>query len=154
MKNILNLRVMLKGICLGLLAIGLFTVSFGQPTKKFRAKFDKSKKLFKSPTFDFSGGKLVVSGVVKGVDVSGGSDGCYTLTVSTYRFAPNGEKILVTSRSKQVCTDITKLPDLVIDRIPRGKYLVEVEIDRPRDFGEGKFEAEINVIYPSEAIKP
>jgi hypothetical protein len=154
MKNILNFRIMLKGICLGLLVIGMFTVSFGQPTKKFYAKFDKNRKLFKSPTLDLPGGKIVVSGEVKGIDVSGGNDGCYTLTVSTYRLAPNGEKILVRSRSKRVCVDITNLPDLVIDRIPRGTYIVEVGIDLPRDFGEGKFEAEINVTYPSEIIRP
>lgn len=154
MRSILSLRAMIKVICLGLLVIGLFTVSFAQPTKKFSAKFDKNKKLFKSPTIDLKGGKLVVSGIVKGVDVSGGNDGCYTLTVSTYRIAPNGEKILVRSRSKQVCVDITKLPEIVIDRIPEGKYLVEIEIDRPIDFGRGKFEAEINVINPSEAIRP
>lgn len=154
MKNILNLHAMLKGICLGLLVIGLFTVSFGQPTKKFVAKFDKNRKLFKSPVFESSGGKIAVSGIVKGVDVSGGNGGCYTFTVTTYRLAPNGEKIPVRSLSKRVCVDITKLPDLVIDRIPRGKYLVEIVVDRPIDFGEAKFEAEINVAYPQESIRP
>jgi hypothetical protein len=145
---------MVKAISLCLLVIGLFTVSFGQPTKKFYAKFDKHKKLFKSPTLDLPGGKIVVSGEVKGVEVSGGNDGCYTITVSTYRLAPNGEKILVRSKSKQICVDITKLPDLVIDRIPPGKYIVEVAIDRPRGFAEGKFEAEIILTYPSETIRP
>jgi hypothetical protein len=150
MKKILNLRAMIKVFGLSLFVFGLFSVSYGQPPQKFYAKFDKTKKLFRTPAVNFPGGKLVVSGVVKGVDVSGGSDGCYTLTVSTYRIAPNGEKILVQTRSKQVCVDITKLPELVVDRLPLGKYIVEVGIDRPRGFDKERFEAEINVINPSE----
>ncbi|GEM_PF-3229889 len=149
MKNILDLRGMLKIICTGVLIMGLLTSSFGLPKKTYYAKLDKNKRIFKTPTVDFAGGKIVVSGIVKGVEVSGGSDGCYTFTVTTYRFAPNGEKIPVRSISKPVCVDITKLPEVVIDRVPRGKYLIEIEVDRPRDFGEAKFEAEINVLYGS-----
>jgi len=140
---------MLKSVCVGLLVMALLTTSFGLPSKTYYAKLDKYKKVFKTPAFDFSGGKLVVSGIVKGVEVSGGNDGCYTLTVSTYSFAPNGEKILRGSRSKRVCVDITKLPELAVDGLPRGRYIVEVEIDRQREFGEARFEAEINVAHSS-----
>jgi hypothetical protein len=149
----LNLGTIIKGICLSFLVFGLFSAAYAQPTKKFYAKFDKTKKLFKSPTLELPAGKIVVSGEVRGVEVSGGSDGCYTLTVSTYRLTPTGEKILVRSRSKRVCVDITKLPELVVDRIPPGKYVVEVGIDLPRGFDKERFEAEIQVTYPSELIK-
>lgn len=143
-----------KSFGLAVLMCGLFAAAaYAQPAQKFTAKFDKVRKVFKTPTLDLRGGKLVVSGEVRGIDVSGGGDGCYTVTVSTYRIAPNGEKILVRTRSKQICVDITRLPELV-ERIPNGRYLVEVLIDRPRDFGEGKFAAEINVAVSPEAVRP
>lgn len=150
MKKMLGLRTIMHTIGLSLFVFVFFSVSHAQPTQKYYAKFDKTRKLFKSPTVSLPGGKLAVSGVVKGVEVSGGGDGCYTLTVSTYRIAPNGEKILVQTRSKQVCADITKLPELVVDRLPVGKYIIEVGVDRSRGFGEERFEAEINVIYPAK----
>lgn len=153
MRTRLNWQGLMKIFGFSLLVFGLFTVSYAQPTKKFTAKFDKTRKLFRTPALDFPGGKLVVSGIVKGVEVSGGGDGCFNFTVSTYRIAPNGEKILVSTRSRRVCVDITRLPELVIDRLPAGKYIVEVGVDLPRDFGGKKFEADINVTYPPEAIR-
>lgn len=144
----------MKVFGLSLLVFGLFTVSNAQPTKKFTAKFDKTRKLFKTPVLDLPGGKLVVGGIVRGVEVSGGGDGCFNFTVSTYRIAPNGERILVNTRSRRVCVDITRLPELVIDRLPAGKYIIEVGVDLPRDFGDRKFEADISVTYPPEAVRP
>jgi hypothetical protein len=154
MQKRLNWQLIMKGLWMSLLLCGLFSVADAQPTKKYQAKFDKFKKLFQSPTLDVPGGKIVVSGEVRGVEVSGGGDGCYTLTVSTYRLAPTGEKILVRTRSRRICVDITKLPEIVVERVPRGKYIIEVAIDRPRGFDEKILEAEINVTYPAETIRP
>jgi hypothetical protein len=154
MRKRFNWQILMKVFGLSLLVFGLFTISYAQPTKKFTAKFDKTKKLFRTPTLDLPGGRLVVSGVVRGVEVSGGGDGCFNFTVSTYRIASNGERILVNSRSRKVCVDITRLPELVIDRLPAGKYIIEVGVDLPRDFGDKKFEADINVTYPAETARP
>jgi len=70
--------------------------------------------------------------------------------VTTYRFTPNGEKIAIRSRSKQICKT-ERLPDIVIDRIPQGKFLVEIEINRPL-IREQILEGELEVtIQPERA---
>ena len=128
-----NLKMMVKGFLMSFMVLGLLTVAASAQsggTKKFVYKLSKQKIKFTTPQIDFPAGKIVVSGVVRGVEVSGGSGGCFTVTVTTYRFTPNGEKIAVRSRSKQVCKT-ERLPEIVIDRIPGGKYLVEIVIDRP-----------------------
>ena len=127
------LKMMMKGFLMSSVVFGLLAVAANaQPksAKKFAYKLDKRKILFATPSFELPAGKIVVSGEVKGVEVSGGSGGCFTITVTTYRLTPNGEKVPVRSRSKQVCK-MDRLPEVVVDRIPRGKYLVEIEIDRP-----------------------
>ncbi len=146
------LRTTIKSLLVSLVAFGLLViVANAQPSKKkFAYKINKSKISFVTPTFDLPAGKFVVSGEVKGVDVSGGNGGCYTLTVTTYRLTPNGEKVPVRSRSKKVCL-IDRLPELIIDQIPRGKYLVEIVIDRPQ-IGEGKLEGELEVAIQPEHI--
>ena len=127
------LKIMVKGFLMSLMVFGFLAIGANAQsggTKKFAYKLDKRKIKFTTPAIDLPAGKIVVSGDVRGVEVSGGSGGCFTITVTTYRFTPNGEKIAVRSRSRQICKT-ERLPDVVIDRIPRGKYLVEIEIDRP-----------------------
>lgn len=153
MKLTASLKTMVKGLLISLVAFGLMAFASeaqSGKTKKFAYKIDKRKMSFVTPTLDLPAGKIIVSGVVKGVDVSGGNGGCYTFTVTTYRLTPTGEKIPVRSRSKRVCL-FDRLPELVIDRIPRGKYLVEVAIDRPL-IGEGKFEGEVIITTQPERI--
>jgi hypothetical protein len=127
------LKIMVKGFLMSFVIFGLLAVAANAQsgnTKKFVYKFDKRKISFATPIFEATAGKIVVNGEVRDIDVSGGSGGCFTMTVNTYKIAPNGEKIMVRSRSKQICK-MDKLPEVVIDQIPRGKYLVEIEIDRP-----------------------
>lgn len=147
------LKTMVKGFLMSLMVLGIFAVAANaQPknTKKFVYKLDERKIRFATPAFDLAGGRLVVSGIVKDFDVLVGSGGCFTMTVTTYKIAPNGEKIPVRSRSKQICmTD--RLPEVVIDRIPRGKYLVEIEIDRPL-IREESLKGELTVRFESENI--
>ena len=144
----------IKFLLTGLIVFGVFAVAAkAQPqTKKIAFKINKSKIAFKSPTLDLPAGKIVVSGVVKGVEVSGGKDGCYTLTVTTYRLTPNGEKIAVRSRSRKVCK-FDRLPDVIIDFVPRGKYIIELEIDRPL-IREEKLEGDLIVTVQPERINP
>ncbi len=153
MKMTAILKIMVKGFLVSLAALGLFAVGANAQsgkTKKYAYKIDKKKISFVTPAFELSAGRVIVSGVVKEVDVSGGGGGCYTITVGTYRITPNGQKVLVRSRSKQVClTD--KIPEIVIDRIPRGKYLVEIVIDRPQ-VGERTLEGELTVTVQPERI--
>lgn len=127
------LKIMVKGFLMSFIVLGLLAVAANAQsgeTKKIVYKLDKKKIKFATPALDLPAGKIVVSGNVRGVEVSGGSGGCFTITVTTYRFTPTGEKIAVQSRSKQICK-MERLPDIVIDRVPRGKYLVEIVIDRP-----------------------
>lgn len=127
------LKTMMKGLAMSLMILGILAVSANAQkgdSRKFNYRLNKSKIKFATPVLDLSAGKIVVSGVVKDVDVSGGSGGCFTITVTTYRLTPNGEKVPVRSRSRQICKT-ERLPDVVIDRVPRGKYLVELVIDRP-----------------------
>lgn len=155
MKMTAILKIMVKGFLMSLGILGLFAVAANaQPgkTKKYIYKIDKSKISFATPTFELPSGKIIVSGEVKEIDVSGGSGGCYTITVGTYRITPNGEKVLVRSRSKRICK-IDRLPEIVIEQIPQGKYLVEIEIDRPQ-IGEGKLGGELVVTIQPERINP
>ena len=153
MKMTAILKIMMKGFLISLVALGLFAVGANAQsgkTKKYAYKIDKKKISFITPVFELPAGRVIVSGEVKQVDVSGGNGGCYTITVGTYRITPNGQKVLVRSRSKQVCmTD--RLPEIVIDRIPRGKYLVEIVIDGPQ-IGEGKLGGELTVTVQPERI--
>lgn len=124
---------MVKGLVMSLMVFGLFAVAANAQkgdTKKFAYKLNKSKIKFATPVLDLSAGKIVVGGVVKGVEVSGGGGGCFTISVTTYRFTPDGKKVAVRTRSRQICKT-ERLPDVVIDRMPQGKYLVEIEINRP-----------------------
>lgn len=151
MKAILNMMV--KGFLMSLMALGIFAVAaYAQPrnTKKFVYKLDERMIRFATPAFDFAGGKIVVNGEVRDFDVSRGSGGCFTMTVNTYKIALNGERILVRSRSKQICKT-ERLPEVVIDRVPRGKYLVEIEIDRPL-INEERLGGELTVAIESERI--
>jgi hypothetical protein len=146
------LKMMMKGFLMSLVVFGLLAVTANaqKGAKKFAYKLDKQKIKFTTPAFELPAGKIVVSGDVKGIDVSGGSGGCFTITVTTYRFTPNGEKVPVRSRSKQICmTD--RLPEVVVDRIPRGKYLVEVEIDRPL-LRDESLNGELTVRLESERV--
>lgn len=153
MKMTAILKIMVKGFLMSLVVLGLFAVAANAQsgkTKQYSYKIDKKKISFVTPTFELPAGKVIVRGEVKEVDVSGGSGGCYTITVGTYRITPNGQKVLVRSRSKQVClTD--RLPEVVIDRIPQGRYVVEIEIDRPQ-IGERKFEGELTLSFQPERI--
>ena len=146
------LKTLVKGFLVTLVAFGLFAVvANAQPSKKkFAYKIDKKKVSFVTPAFDLPNGKLVVSGVAKGVEVSGGGGGCFTVTVTTYRLTPNGEKVAVLTKSKKLCL-VERLPDIIIDRIPKGKYLVEIVIDRPQ-IGEGRLEGELEVEIQPERI--
>ena len=141
------LKIMVKGLAMSLMVLGFLAVAANAQsggTKKFAYKLNKQKIKFATPAFDLPAGKIVVSGVVKGVEVSGGG-GCFTVTVTTYRFTPNGVKVAVRSRSKQICKT-ERLPDIVIDRIPQGKFLVEIEINRPlirEQILEGELEVRI-----------
>ncbi len=147
------LRIMVKGFLMSFVVLGLFAVAANaqrEETKKFAFKVDKRKIKFTTPAVEVPSGKIVISGTVRGVDVSGGGDGCYTVTVTTYRFTPNGEKIRVSSRSKRICKQ-ERLPELVIDRIPSGRFLIELEIDRPI-IGEGRLEGELTMRVQSERI--
>lgn len=147
------LKTISKGFLVSLVAFGLLAVvANAQPElkKKYAYKIDKRKISFVTPAIDLPAGKIVVSGEVRGVDVSGGNDGCFTFTVTTYRLTPTGEKVPVRSRSRKVC-GFDRLPDLVIDRIPKGKYLVEIVIDRPL-INEGRFEGELQVEVQPERI--
>lgn len=148
------LKTISKGFLVSLVAFGLLAVvANAQPSKKqFAYKIDKRKISFVTPAIDLPSGKIVVSGEVKGVEVSGGNDGCFTFTVTTYRLTPTGEKVPVRSRSKKVC-GFDRLPELVIDRIPKGKYLVEIVIDRPL-INEGRFEGELQIAIQPERINP
>ncbi len=153
MKMTTILKIMVKGFLVSLVALGLFAIGANAQsgkTKKYAYKIDKKKLSFVTPAFELPAGKIIVRGEVKEVDVSGGNGGCYTITVGTYRITPNGQKVLVRSRSKQLClTD--RLPEIVVDRIPRGKYLVEIVIDRPQ-IGERKLEGELTVTVQPERI--
>ena len=127
------LKTMVKGFLMSFIVLGLLAVAASAQsggTKKFAYKFSKKKIKFTTPEIELPAGKIIVSGDVRGVEVSGGSGGCFTVTVTTYRFTPTGEKIAVRSRSRQICKT-ERLPEVVIDRIPAGKYLVEIVIDRP-----------------------
>ena len=127
------LKMMVKSLAMSLMVLGLFAVAANAQkgdSKKFAYKLNKSKIKFATPVLDLSAGKIVVGGVVKGVEVSGGGGGCFTITVTTYRFTPDGKKIAVRSRSRQICKT-ERLPDVVIERMPQGKYLVEIAINRP-----------------------
>ena len=127
------LKIMVKSLAMSLMVFGLFAVAANAQkgdTRKFAYKLNKSKIKFATPVLDLSAGRIVVSGVVKGVDVSGGGGGCFTVTVTTYRLTPDGKKIAVRSRSRQICKT-ERLPDVVIDRVPKGKYLIELVINRP-----------------------
>lgn len=118
---------------MSLMVSGLFAVAANAQkgdSRKFAYRLNKSKIKFATPVLDLSAGRIVVGGVVKGVEVSGGGGGCFTISVTTYRFTPDGKKIAVRSRSRQICKT-ERLPDVVIDRMPQGKYLVEIEINRP-----------------------
>ena len=151
MKITAILRTMVKVLLVSIVAFGLLAVAANAqpgPTKKYAYKFDKRKVSFATPVLDLTAGKIIVSGEVKGVEVSGGNGGCYTFTVTTYHLTPNGEKVPVRSRSKKACL-VDRLPELVIDRIPRGKYLIEIVIDRPQ-IGEGRFEGELTVTVQPE----
>jgi hypothetical protein len=151
-RKIMKMRAILKVLLTCLVVSGLFVIAANaQPSiKKFAYKIDKRKISFVTPTLDFPAGKIVIGGEVKGVEVSGGSGGCFTVTVTTYRMTPNGEKIPVRSRSKTICK-VDRLPEIVVDLIPKGKYLVEVEIDRPL-INEGRFEGELTVAIQPEKI--
>ncbi len=143
----------IKVLLTGLVVFGVFAAAASaQPkeTKKIAFKIDKSKIAFRTGTLDLPAGKIIVSGVVKGVEVSGGKGGCYTLTVTTYRLTPSGEKVPVRSRSKKVCL-LDRLPELVIDLIPKGRYVVEVEIDRPL-IDRKKLQGELVVTIQPERI--
>ncbi len=147
------LKTMVKGFLMGLMVLGLLaTAAHAQrkDAKTFAYKIDKRKIKFATSAFELPAGKIVVSGTVKDVDVSRGGGGCFTLTVNTYKIAPNGERILVRSRSKQICKT-ERLPEMVIDRVPQGKYLVELVIDRPL-IGEERLEGELTVAIETERI--
>ncbi len=127
------LKTLVKGLVMSLMILGVLAMSANAQkgdSKKFAYKLNKSKIKFATPVLDLSAGRIVVSGVVKGVEVSGGGGGCFTITVTTYRFTPDGKKIAVRTRSRQLCKT-ERLPDVVIDRMPEGKYLVEIVINRP-----------------------
>jgi len=127
------LKMMVKGLAFGLMVFAFLAIEASAQsgdTKKFAFKLDKQKIKFTTPAFDLRAGRIVVSGAVSGIEVSGGGDGCYTVTVTTYRYTPNGVKVAVSSRSKKICKQ-ERLPDLVIDRLPEGRFLVEIVIDRP-----------------------
>lgn len=127
------LKTMVKGLVMSLMVLGVLAISANAQkgdTKRFAYRLNKSKIKFATPVLDLSAGKIVVGGVVKGVEVSGGGGGCFTITVTTYRFTPDGKKVAVRTRSRQMCKT-ERLPDVVIDRMPQGKYLVEIEINRP-----------------------
>jgi hypothetical protein len=127
------LKTMVKGFVMSLMILGVLAISANaqkNDQRKFNYRLSKQKIKFATPVLDLSAGRIVVSGVVKGVEVSGGSGGCFTITVTTYRFTPTGEKIAVRSRSRRLCKT-ERLPDVVIDRMPQGKYLVEIVINRP-----------------------
>ncbi len=127
------LKIMVKGLAMSLMVLGILAISANAQkgdTKKFVYKLDKQKIKFATPAFELPAGRIVVSGDVRGIEVSGGGGGCFTVTVTTYRFTPNGEKIAVRTRSKQICKT-ERLPEIVIDRLPQGKYLFEIEINRP-----------------------
>jgi hypothetical protein len=127
------LKIMVKGLVMSLMVFGVLAVTANAQkggTKKFAYKLSKQKMKFTTPAIELPAGKIIVSGGVKGVEVSGGGGGCFTITVTTYRFTPDGKKVAVRTRSKQICKT-ERLPDIVIDRIPQGKYLVEIEINRP-----------------------
>lgn len=146
------LKSLVKGFLVTLVAFGLFAVvANAQPSKKkFTYKIDKKKVSFVTPTIDLPNGKLVVSGVAKGVEVSGGGGGCFNVTVTTYRLTPDGKKVAVLTKSKKLCL-AERLPDIIIDRIPKGKYLVEIAIDRP-EIGEGKLEGDLEIEVQPERI--
>ncbi len=155
MKMTAILKIMVKGILMSLAVLGLFAAAANAQsgkTKKYAYKINKQKPSFATPAFELPAGRIIVRGEVREIEVSGGNGGCFTITVGTYRVTPNGAKVLVRSRSKRVClTD--RLPELVIDRIPQGKYLVEIEIDRPLT-GEGRLEGELTIAVQPERIKP
>jgi hypothetical protein len=144
----MRIKAFMKTVLVSLVAFGLLAVvANAQPElkKKYTYKIDKRKVSFVTPTLDLSPGKIKLTGVVKGVDVSGGAGGCYTVTVTTYRLTPNGVRVAVSSKSKRIC-GLDRLPELVVDRIPRGKYAFEVVIDRPlvnREKIEGELQIEI-----------
>lgn len=124
---------MVKGLVMSFMILGVLAVSANAQkgdSRKFSYRLSKQKIKFATPVLELSAGRIVVSGTVKGVEVSGGSGGCFTITVTTYRYTPDGKKIAVRSRSRQLCKT-ERLPDVIIDRIPQGKYLVEIEINRP-----------------------
>lgn len=127
------LKTMVKGFVMSLMILGVLAISANaqkNDQRKFNYRLSKQKIKFATPVLDLSAGRIVVSGTVKGVEVSGGSGGCFTITLTTYRFTPTGEKIPVRSRSRRLCK-IERLPDIVVERVPRGKYLVEIAINRP-----------------------
>lgn len=147
------LTTMVKGFLLSLMVLGVFAVAANAQsgdTREIAFKIDKRKIKFTTSAFKVPAGKLVIGGEIRDVDVSGGGGGCFTLTVNTYKLAPNGERILVRSRSRQICKT-ERLPEIVIDRVPQGKYLVELVIDRPL-IGEETLEGKLTVAVESEKI--
>lgn len=147
------LSMMVKSFLMSLMVLGVFAVAANAQsgnTREIAFKLDKRKIKFTTETFKVPTGKLVVGGEIRGIDVSGGKGGCFTVTVNTYKLAPNGEKILVRSRSRQICKT-ERLPEIVIDRVPQGKYLVELVIDRPL-IGEETLEGKLTVAVESEKI--
>lgn len=144
MKGKYNVKAAFQGILAGLMILGVCLAAKAQPiNKKYSKTLSKLENALKTSQIDFRGGKLVVSGEVRQVDVSGGNDGCYTMTVNVYKIAPNGEKILVRTRSKKVCA-VIDLPKFVFEDIPLSKVIVEIGIDKP-DWREEKFKVDLNV---------
>lgn len=151
MKRKSIFTVLIQGSLISLLVLGICLATNAQPiNKKYSKVLSKLENVLKSSQINFNGGKLIVGGEVRQVDVSGGKDGCYTMTVKVYKIAPNGERILARTRSKKVCA-LIDTPRLVFEDIPRSKIVVEVEIDKPR-WADEKFRAEINVTYPAETL--
>jgi len=147
------LNMMMKGFLMSLMVLGFLAVDSkaqSGDTKKFAFKIDKRMAKFKTPTVELSAGRITIGGAVSGIEVSGGGDGCYTVTVTMYRFTPSGEKIRVNSRSKRICKQ-ERIPEMVIDRIPRGNYLIELEIDRPI-IGAGRLQGELTLRVQPEKI--
>jgi len=147
------LKMVVKGFLMSLAVFGLFAVAANaqsKETKKFVYKLDKQKIKFTTPAFDLPAGRIIVGGDVQGIEVSGGGGGCFTITVTTYRFTPDGKKVAVRSRSKQICMS-DRLPEIVVDRIPRGKYLVEIEINRP-PLRDESLKGELTVRLESERV--
>jgi 2-keto-4-pentenoate hydratase/2-oxohepta-3-ene-1,7-dioic acid hydratase in catechol pathway len=153
MKMTAILKSGIKVLLTSLVVFGVFAVvANAQPnqTRKIAFKVDKKKFAFQSSKMDLPAGKLIVGGTVQGVEVSGGKGGCYDITVTVYRLTPNGTKIPIRSRTKKVCL-FERLPDLIVDFVPRGQYLIEVGVDRPL-INEEKFAGDLTVTVQPERI--